>query len=489
MRSHLRTLAVAALALPALAPGDPFTRVVEGRVALDEGLSRGAAWGDYDRDGDLDLFVANSGGQWSFLYRNDGGGRLEKLRGHVTVARPASAEGVNWVDVDDDGDLDLFVSTIDGQPSLLFAQTDSGFVRVTDDPLVAERASSPMACWADFDLDGRLDAYVVRRDGQDDAMFRNAGGRDAAHRFERVTSEPFARTGGEGRACAVGDIDGDGDADLLVTNARQPRFLFRNDGAWRFTRVTAGPAAETASYAYGASFADWDADGDLDLLVTNIDRPNTLYRNDGRGNFAADSIPGLTTDRGGASKGHAWGDFDNDGRLDLFVANGTYAPAMVNWLYWNRGDGRFERETRGRIATDADTSAGVTAGDYDGDGDLDLFVSNWGSNDAPNALYRNEAAPRSWLVVRPEGRRSNRMGIGLRARAKATIAGRPTWQTRWHYLATGYGSQNAPELHFGLGDARVVDTLELRWPSGQVDVHVRVPVGRALRAVEGEVAR
>ena len=157
---------------------------------------------------------------------------------------------------------------------------------------------------------------------------------------------------------------------------------------------------------------------------------------------------------------------------------------MRNWLYWNES-GRFVRERRGRIATDADTSAGVAAGDYDGDGDLDLFVANWGSGDELNALYRNDGARGGWLVVRLEGHRSNRMGLGVRLRARATIAHRAVTQTRWNYPATGYGSQSAPELHLGLGDARVVDTLELRWPSGQVDVHVAVPVNHVWRAVEG----
>ena len=475
-------LACAGLAsLDDTVPVEPFTRIVDAPFGTDEGQSRGVAWGDVDGDGDLDLYVANTGGQWSFLYRNDGGGRFTKLRGHETVRRPANAEGVSWVDVDNDGRLDLFVAAIDSQPSLLFVQRDTGFVRVAGDPLVAERASTTMGCWADYDGDGWLDVYVVRRDGQDDALFRNTGG---GH-FARVDAAPFAGSGGEGRACGVGDVDGDGDADLVVANAQQPRFVLRNDGAMRFTRLEDGPAATTVSYAYGVSLADWDGDGDADLLVTNIDRPNTLYRNDGRGRFTTDAVPPLTTDSGGASKGHAWGDWDDDGDLDLFIANGTYRPGMVNWLYWNEG-GRWVRETRGRIATDADTSAGVAAGDYDGDGDLDLFVANWGSGDEPNALYRNDVARGHWIVVRPEGRRSNRMGIGVRLRVRATLRGRSTTQTRWNYPSTGYGSANAPELHVGLGDARVVDTLELRWPSGQVDVHVAVPADHAWRAVEGE---
>jgi hypothetical protein len=475
--------AVGAAASGARQPSvDLFVRVTEGRIAVDEGQSRGVAWGDADGDGDLDLYVANTGGQWNFFYRNDGGGHFAKLRGGAAVRHGGHSEGASWADIDNDGDLDLFVANSTKQPNFLFRNDrDSGFVRVTDDPIVTDAESSVMACWADFDRDGWLDVYVVNRDGEDDALYRNRGG----GAFERVRVRPIAGNGGNGRACAVADVDRDGDADLFVANARERRFLYRNDGAGGFVADTGGDAVADVSYSYGTSFADVDDDGDPDLLVTNIDRPNALYRNDGHGRFAAYTLPPVTTDGGGASKGHAWGDYDNDGYLDLFVANGTYRPDMRNYLYLGLGRGRFERLMRGAIASDADTSAGAANGDYDGDGDLDLFVANWGSEDEENALYRNETRGQSWIVVRPQGRRSNRMGVGLVARVRAAISGRPAWRARWLYPSTGYGSASAPELHFGLGGARVVDSLVLTWPSGAVDTYTDVAANRVWRAIEG----
>jgi enediyne biosynthesis protein E4 len=474
-------------------PHELFVRVTEGRIAVDEGQSRGVAWGDADGDGDLDLYVANSGGQWNFFYRNDGGGRFAKMRGAEVVRHSGNSEGVNWVDIDNDGDLDLFVANSTKQPNFLFRNDrDSGFVRDTSGntagDMVTDAESSVMACWADFDRDGNLDAYVVNRDGEDDALYHNTGG----GRFERVRSGAVAGNGGNGRTCAVGDIDGDGDADLFVGNAQDRRFLYRNNGSGELTPVRDGDVVADTAYSYGSSFADYDEDGDLDLLVTNIDRPNQLYRNDGRGTFERVNVAPVTTDSGGASKGNVWGDIDNDGHLDLFVANGTDRPNMRNYLYLNLGGGHFERVMQGAISTDADTSAGTAAADYDGDGDLDLFVANWGSNDEENALYRNEtrhagvARGAAWVIVRPEGRLSNRMGIGLEARVKAAIHGRPAWRTRWLYPSTGYGSQSAPELHVGLGDAAVIDSLVLRWPAGVVDTYTRLAVNRVWRAIEGK---
>lgn len=462
-----------------------FARVTEGNIATDGGQSRGVAWGDYDGDGDPDLYVANTGGQWSFLYRNDGGGALTKMRGHELVSRGAMSEGASWADVDNDGDLDLFVLNSDRQRNFLFVNHGGGqFMRDTSDaPIVTDAESSVMACWADYDADGDADVYVVNRDGQDDAYYVNQGG----GRFERSRGGALGHEGGNGRTCAAGDIDGDGDVDLYVGNAREPKRLYRNDGGGTFTELRdAGEVTASTSYNYGSSFADYDGDGDPDLLVTNIDRPNDLYRNDGRGHFTRDDRA-LPRDSVGASKGQAWGDFDNDGDLDLFVANGTYKPDQRNYLYLNRGDGTFERVMRGRVSTDADTSAGVAAADADDDGDLDLFVANWGSNDQDNAFYRNAggAARGRYLLLRAEGRRSNRMALGLTTRVRATIRGRPVWITRWLLPSTGYGSQNDLALHFGLGDATRVDSLVLRWPSGAVETFTGIETNRAYRVVEG----
>ena len=466
-----------------------FIGVLEGRIGTDGGSTRGVAWGDFDGDQDPDLYLGNSQGQWNGFYRNEGDGTFKKLTEHYqspwgqVVRHGGQSEGVNWVDFDNDGDLDLFVANRTQEPNFLFRNDGpGGFERIYDHPLTAEGISTSMACWADVDRDGDLDVFLANyREQQANAVFRNLG----AGRFEPVPASALATGQGEARACGWGDADQDGLPDLYVANADARNFFFRNRGDWRFEAVRQGHLVTDVGYSYGTSWADYDDDGDLDLFVANFDKENALYTNDGQGNFAIVTTGSLALERGGASKGHAWGDYDNDGDLDLFIANGTYGPDMRNFLYLNRGDGTFRRDTTGAWAAHADTSAGAAWADYDRDGDLDLFVANWGSSDQVNRFYQNQTAGRHWLAVRLVGVQSNRFGIGAQVQLNSSAGGTPRQQTRWMFPTTGYGSQNDYEIHFGLGAARGVDTLTIRWPSGQVDVHTQVTTNTHWTATEG----
>ncbi|MGB5879872.1 MAG: CRTAC1 family protein, partial [Thermoanaerobaculia bacterium] len=181
-----------------------------------------------------------------------------------------------------------------------------------------------------------------------------------------------------------------------------------------------------------------------------------------------------------------WGDFDNDGDLDLYVANGTEGTDdILGYFYRQLGDGSFERVLESPFDTDRHISAGTAWSDYDNDGDLDIFVANWGDNEEANDLYRNQTSGASWLALRLEGRQSNRMGIGAKVRLVVEMEGETSTQHHWQLLNTGYGSQNAPIIHFGLGDAKVANTLEISWPSGKVDTHSNVEANRFWHAVEG----
>lgn len=204
----------------------------------------------------------------------------------------------------------------------------------------------------------------------------------------------------------------------------------------------------------------------------------------------------MVRDSRGPSKGHAWGDFDNDGDLDLYVANGTMSTERVpefglrNFLYLNRGDGTFRRVEGGPASTDAQVSAGVAWADYDRDGDLDLFVANWGggAEERHNALYRNttsERTGRRWIVFRLEGVASNRFGVGAEVRVRARVAGEIRWQTRRLMSSTGYASQNEPIVHFGLGAAVQVDSAVVRWPSGDVSRLADLEANQVVHVREG----
>lgn len=474
-------------ASPQLASGsaaNPFELLKEGAIINDGGISRGVAWGDYDADGFPDLFVANTSNQRSFLYRNKGDGTFARVTDWAGANLTASSEGAAWADYDNDGDLDLFVANRDDHANFLFRNNGNGsFTRVIDSALVSDKGNSTGSCWADVDRDGDLDLFVARRDKQNNLLFSNNGNGT----FKKITEGAIVNDGGDSRTCGWADADLDGDPDLFVGNAHEQSFYYRNDGNWRFTRLTSGPFVTNRGYTYGTSWADYDNDGDFDLFVAHVLQPNLLYTNDGKSHFSSANGMKLSNDIG-ASKGNAWGDYDNDGDLDLVVANGTPGRQNYDFLYRNEGRGVFTRPTEGAIVSDDYVSAGTAWADYDNDGDLDLFVANWGDGEKGenNLFYVNKRSAGGWVIIKTVGVRSNRFGVGARVRLVSTIKGKTTVQTQQVSGQTGYGSQSDLRLHFGLGDASRVDSLELFWPSGRIDRYSKLPINTIFIATEGK---
>jgi hypothetical protein len=174
-----------------------------------------------------------------------------------------------------------------------------------------------------------------------------------------------------------------------------------------------------------------------------------------------------------------------DGHEDLYLGSGTPAEGMQNRLYRGGAHAGFISVLTGDAVEHADTSAGIAWADYDLDGDLDLFVANWGGQRSLNRLYQNTSRAGHWLKVRLEGRQSNRMGIGARASIFARIDGEARWLHRWLDASSGYAGQNEPVLHFGLGTTTEVDSVRVTWPSGIVDCWGRTSARRTLHLVEG----
>jgi len=467
-----------------------FKEIRDGRIANDGGHSRGVAWGDYDADGDPDLYVANALGQWNALYRNNGNGSFKKLTydgGDIkafseTVKYGGRSEGVTWVDYDNDGDLDLYVTSRDDDANFLFKNyEDKGFVKIEENALTEKGIRSSMSCWADIEGDGDLDVYIVASGQGSNRLYKNLG--DGA--FERITDHPMAEGNGRGRACACGDLNDDGLPEFYLANAMKPNVFYKNLGNWEFEKVTMGHLVEDVGYSYGVSWADYDEDGDLDLFLANFNKENMLYINDGKGFLSPLTEGPLVTGQGGASKGHSWGDYDNDGDIDLYIANGTLQPNMQNFLYLNQGKGIYKREYSDVLKSQADTSAGVAHADYDRDGYLDLFVANWGSNDQVNRLYENTTSGKNWVTFRLNGTKSNRFGIGTKVTLAVSGASGTTKMHRWMYPVTGYGSQNDYEIHFGLANYDAIDSVEIKWPSNTIDMHKNIRANRHYLAAEG----
>ena len=471
-----------------------FERVFDGVMVNDGGDSRAVCWIDIDNDGDLDLFVTNGpeGGQNNFLYRNDGGTYV-RITTDPIASDGAPSDGATWGDVDNDGDLDCFVANWYGVNNLLYRNLGLGtFFLDTSSPAGNDDGYSESGSWADYDNDGWLDLVVANSDGAShrNFIYHNNG----SGNLIKVTPHTLEGEGAASRAPLWADYDNDGDLDLYIANeSAQNDYLYQNNGGGSFLAINSGVVTTSGGYTATGSWGDYDNDGDLDLFAGNFgplgnacNGNDFLFRNDGLGAFTS-LTSSLPATQGGCSFGSVWGDFDNDGDLDLFVTNGFRPSGNTNFLYWNSGDGNFTRETADVTTTDNASSYGVAAADYDRDGDLDLFVADWtppgGGN---NRLYRNLAQSNGnhWLGLRLKGTTSNRAAIGARVRVKAVIDTVAVWQMREVAGQTGYCGQTL-EQHFGLGNAVTVDSLWVRWPTGAVEVFTDVAGDQFITLTEG----
>ena len=472
-----------------------FTLIDTGDLATDKNCSRGVAWGDLNGDGLPDVVVCNCNNQNVFLYINAGGKHFQRITEGALPETTGYFESTALVDYDNDGDLDVFFTSLNGHPDALFRNDgEANFSRVQAGQLTSDSTSAPGACWCDYDNDGDMDVYVVTRDTVPDILYNNSGNGT----FTQVPASHFPYTKADGRTCSWGDVDGDGDFDLYVgnftefvngvrRNARNNMYI--NEGGGKFSRVTSGEPVTVIGRTYGTSFVDFDNDGDADLMVTNIGLRDSsvLYVNEGKGTFKKLLPEQSGIQSGKPSKGHTWGDFNNDGYLDLFVANGTenVPDSLLNDdLYFGSANRKLIKINNAPPAQDAKVSAGTAYADVDGDGDLDLFVCNWKNNNQQNAWYINNIQSTQWLVVQLQGTTSNRMGIGAKVQLSGTVQGKEFIQTRWMFPQTGFASQNANQIHFGIPRDFIFKSLHVHWPSGQNQRVEAVKLNQVLQVVE-----
>ena len=455
-------------ALPIGCAGPPFSDVAGASLHGAAG-GIGVAWGDYDDDGDQDLYLAHHA-QSNQLCRNNGDGTFTDVSGDP-LDNAGNGTSAAWGDYDNDGNLDLYLANASGVNKLFHNLGSGVFEDATTGPL-GDSGDCWGIAWVDYDNDGLLDLYISN-DGQANYLLHNMNGTE----FSDATPLLLGYPGGS-QSAAWGDYDNDGDQDLYLVIGDWGSLLFRNDGEGEFTDVTNGPLNEGLG-SQGAAWGDYDNDGDLDLYLSNWSAANKLLRNDGEDTFTdvTDELLGDT----GWGQSAIWGDYDNDGDLDLYLAN--YGQA--NKLLRNEGDGVFVDDTNALLG-DTGNSVGAAWGDYDTDGDIDLYVVNW---DSDNRLFRNNLINGNhWLNVKLIGTLSNRSAIG--ARVKIVAQGRH--QIREIASGSGYCSQNSLMAEFGLGDAAVVDTLQVIWPrllsNGQyhTTLMTQVPADTVLTITEGD---
>ncbi|MBZ0268170.1 CRTAC1 family protein, partial [bacterium] len=441
----LAVLAVLAAALPAAAQ---FTDVTPVHLA-DPGRAWGVVFTDFDGDGEPDIYFQNTAGTVSRLLLHD--------TGDTFVDAPSLP--IPWAldpsaaDYDNDGDLDLYLSFPGSTNKLLRNDGAATFAVATFAPL-DDAGQSRCSGWADYDLDGDLDVYLANILAGENRLLRNDGARE----FADVTVTPLTN-GNPTEGVAWGDYDNDGDPDLFVQGPwSNPNMLLRNDGAAGFADVATGLLLGAGKSGRGAAWADYDNDGDLDLFLANeYTDQSQLLRNDGAAGFS--DATGGVLDQGGQAFGCGWGDYDNDGWLDLYVAMYGEPILKPNKLFHNEGDGTFTDVAMPGVTDSSQTLAAAWA-DYDGDGDLDLYCADY---ETPSRLFRNDAANGNhWLHVDLVGTTSNTFGVG----ARITLQAGGLQQIREVGGDMGYMSRGSLTAEFGLGAATAVDALTVRWPTG-----------------------
>ncbi len=452
----------------------------------DAGNGKGVAFADIDNDGDWDLYVSNKGGA-NRLYRNNGDGTFTDITEQAgeNLGDAGFCMGSVFFDYDNDGWVDLYLAKggrYEIEPNRLLRNVGGRFVDVTDRAGVGSKAFTYAAAAADYDNDGYLDLYLANYGvGAKNILYHNNG--DGT--FTDVTDLAGVGDRSWSWMAVWADVNGDGWQDLYVVNGRypagEPNRLYLNNRDGTFTDVSRESGAADPNWGLGAAFADVDNDGDLDLFVSNYVGPNALYLNDGTGRFTeAGRAAGLADE--GWGKGPAFGDIDHDGDLDLYEGD----CKVANQLYRNNGDITFTNIADRSPAIRCETvrTKGTAFADVDNDGDLDLYVVNWG---VENRLFRNTTDNADWLKVRLVGSVSNRMAVGSRVWVSSEPDGRLVGM-RELATASGFCAQPPAELHFGL-DAGRTYTVEVRFPSGARQTVRGVNPGRILVIREpGELA-
>jgi len=470
---------------------DPTFTKLQNDPSANAGKSGAVSWVDQNGDGFLDLFIFAGSTGLRHLYTNNQAGGFNRVTTGKLVTDSGGGAGV-WGDYDNDGREDLFVvSLLPGGKNFVYHNGGEGqFERITTNQLAVPGGFFTLPSWADYDRDGLLDAFFTDWD-HPNRLYHNLGG----GLFQIVTnsivvSDPSRNSNGNSWC----DYDNDGYPDLLVCNRNGPTWLYHNDAGGRFTKITNNVGTLTAGSS-SVGWADYDNDGDMDLFVTGNGngRRRILFRNEGGGSFVVATNLGSLTSDIGEDSAVAWGDYDNDGDLDLFIASGALKSptnGFRDFLYRNNGDGTFTRIVTGSLVNDNGEASGAAWGDFNNDGFLDLYVAN-AQNLAPekNALYLNNGNTNAWITVRCEGRVSNASAIGAKVRLLASIGSRQFWQMREISGSTCLGSQSSREVHFGLGDATNVLALRIEWPSGIVQELASVPLRQHLIVREPSLIR
>gem|GEM_PF-688252 len=496
-KTSILTLCLFAMSFAAQAQFPNFTKVDTGAITQLWGGHISSTCFDMDNDGDLDLFVGNCGvginRNFSF-FKNERNGLYVEMPEFISEVKIVSSFG----DIDNDGDADLFTGLPHDMLNVFANDGNGGFLALTS---INSPDSDHYPTLLDLNSDGFLDVVGINKWGS--VLYNNGfGGFLPWEDLGLFRQQPNVFLHG----VSWGDPDDDGDFDFFggyTSNISGPggiptNLCYLNDGNGAFVPFDpASPIVEGECPTPCANWVDYDNDGDMDLYVHNVMCDNSLpalYENLGDMQFTRHDIVDEMY-RHSFANSSVWGDLDNDGDLDLYISieNNEFpwpppytSATPFNVLYINEGNGQFTDFLAEHPLVTEDSHTALLL-DHDNDGDLDVLMTrySWSFN-GHNNLYINEGNDNSWIVLTCEGTTSNRTAIGTRVQTKSFINGQYITQTREITPINGHLSYANLRVHFGLADTDVIDTLLIRWPSGIVDTYLDVAANQFYRAIEDE---
>lgn len=453
-----------------------FTDVGPSMGVNDGGAGQGVVFVDVNNDGYLDIFLINNNTTNKLWINNSGTAFTESLSswGIISVV---PGRGLSCGDYNNDGYVDVMIgnwqSTI-----LLYKNLGTSFTEVGAAAGVNFTGYGGAINWLDFDQDGKLDAVFCNNGVP--ARFSYVFKNNDLQTFSHVTFTCGMTDSTSVLACASGDYDNDGDLDVFWGTQMSQGIpgtgvLYQNNGNGTFTNVTTTSSLITTFYSWGVHWGDYNNDGHLDMAIANSNGPSQVYKNNGNGTFTEVTFTlGINVPTSAYSCG--WADYDNDGDLDIYFSRGQ-----------NNEDKLYRND--GATFTDVTTSVGmgdllhsscISWGDFNNDGFLDLYLNN---NGTPNRLYKNNAGnSNKWVIFRCQGTTSNKSAIGTRV----TVKTGSLTQIREVEGGSGGKGQNSLPVEFGLGSATIIDSLIIRWQSGLTQRFANIVPNRIIDVVEGQ---